>query len=46
MEEIDPVVSLVVLDEDFAAQDPGEGATKLLETIRSRIPGDSSAQKP
>jgi anti-sigma B factor antagonist len=46
MEEIDPAVSLVVLDEDFAAQDPGEAATKLLETIRSRTPGDSSTQKP
>ncbi len=34
--EIDPAVSLVVLDEDFAAQNPGEAATKLLETIRSR----------
>jgi anti-sigma B factor antagonist len=33
--EIDPTVSLVVLDEDFAAQNPGEAATKLLETIRS-----------
>jgi anti-sigma B factor antagonist len=33
--EIDPAVSLVVLDEDFAAQNPGEAATKLLETIRS-----------
>lgn len=39
MEEIDPAVSLVVLDEDFAAQDPGEAATKLLETIRSHTVG-------
>lgn len=38
MEEIDPSVSLVVLDEDFAVQDPGEAATNLLEAIRSRTP--------
>jgi anti-sigma B factor antagonist len=36
MEEIDPAVSLVVLDEDFAAQNPGQAITNLLETIRSR----------
>jgi len=36
MEEIDPAVSLVVLDEGFGAQDPGEAAMKLLEAIRSR----------
>ena len=34
-EEIDPSVSLVMLDEDFDRQDPGECATKLLENIRS-----------
>lgn len=39
MEAIDPGVSLLVLEEDFDAQDPGEAATKLLETIRSRTPG-------
>ena len=38
MEEIDPAVSVLVLDEDFAAQDPVEAATKLLEAIRSRVP--------
>jgi hypothetical protein len=36
MEEIDPAVSLVVLDEDFAAQNPGQAITNLLETIRGR----------
>ena len=45
MEEIDPAVSLVVLDEDFAARDPGEATTKLLETIRSLAPGNGSIPK-
>ena len=39
MEDIAPDVSLLVLDEDFAAQDPGEATTKLLENIRGRAPG-------
>jgi anti-sigma B factor antagonist len=39
MEEIDPAVSLVVLDDDFGAQNPGEATAKLLETIRSRTAG-------
>jgi anti-anti-sigma factor len=34
MEEIDPAVSLIVLDEDFSSQDPGEAAEKVLNTIR------------
>jgi anti-sigma B factor antagonist len=42
MEEIDPAVSLVVLDESFGAQDPGEAATKLLDTIRSRTEGTAA----
>jgi anti-sigma B factor antagonist len=42
MEQIDPAVSLVVLDEGFGAQDPGEAATKLLETIRSRTAGSAA----
>jgi anti-sigma B factor antagonist len=42
MEEIDPAVGLVVLDEGFGAQDPGEAATKLLETIRSRTEGTAA----
>jgi anti-sigma B factor antagonist len=42
MEEIDPAVSLVVLDEGFGAQDPGEAAMKLLETIRSRTAGTAA----
>ena len=35
LEEIDPAVSLLVLDENFAAQDPGEAAEKLLSQIGS-----------
>ena len=42
MEQIDPAVSLVVLDEGFGAQDPGEAATKLLETIRSMTAGSAA----
>ena len=34
LREIDPGVSLVVLEEDFAAQDPGEAAEKVLSRVR------------
>jgi DNA-binding NtrC family response regulator len=33
LEEIDPAVSLLVLDDNFASQDPGEAAEKLLSTL-------------
>lgn len=33
LEEIDPTVSLTVLDENFATQDPGEAAEKLLSGL-------------
>jgi len=33
LQEIDPAVSLVVLDENFASQDPGEAAEKLLSDV-------------
>lgn len=33
LEEIDPAVSLLILDENFATQDPGEAAEKLLIDI-------------
>jgi hypothetical protein len=33
LEEIDPAVSLLVLDENFSTQDPGEAAEKLLSDI-------------
>jgi len=38
LEEIDPAVSLLVLDENFAAQDPGEAAEKLLASVGSHLP--------
>jgi anti-sigma B factor antagonist len=41
-EEIDPSVSLIVLDADFAARDPGEAAMKLLERIRSAVQAKAS----
>jgi anti-anti-sigma factor len=37
LEEIDPAVSLLILDEDFASQDPGEAAEKLLSGVGSRL---------
>jgi hypothetical protein len=33
LEEIDPGVSLIILDENFATQDPGEAAEKLLGDV-------------
>lgn len=38
LEEIDPAVALLVLDENFASQDPGEAAEKLLSGVSSRLP--------
>jgi anti-sigma B factor antagonist len=37
LEEIDPAVSVIILDEDFGAQDPGEAAEKLLSGVGSRL---------
>jgi anti-sigma B factor antagonist len=37
LEEIDPDVSLLILDENFATQDPGEAAEKLLSGVGSRL---------
>jgi len=37
LEAIDPTVSLLVLDENFATQDPGEAAEKLLSVVGSRL---------
>ena len=37
LEEIDPGVSLLILDENFATQDPGEAAEKLLSGVASRL---------
>jgi len=41
LQEIDPSVSLLVLDADFAAGDPGEAATKLLESVRGAVQAKS-----
>jgi CheY-like chemotaxis protein len=35
LEEIDPSISLVMLDENFEKLDPGECATELLERVRA-----------
>src|SRR5580700_11695327 len=37
LEEIDPAVSVVILDENFASQDPGEAAEKLLTSVGGRL---------
>ena len=37
LEEIDPAVSLFVLDENFASQDPGEAAEKLINDVGRRL---------
>jgi anti-sigma B factor antagonist len=34
LQQIDPAISFVMLDEDFASQDPGEAAEKLLNGVR------------
>jgi anti-sigma B factor antagonist len=36
LQEVDPGASLLILDENFATQDPGEAAAKLLSGIRSQ----------
>ncbi len=43
LEQIDPNVSLLVLDEHFSQDDPGEAAGKLLEMIRSQRGQDGKA---
>jgi anti-sigma B factor antagonist len=42
LEEIDPAVSMLILDEDFATQDPGEAAEKLLIGVGSAATRRSS----
>jgi ABC-type enterochelin transport system substrate-binding protein len=37
LEEIDPTVAFLVLDENFASQDPGEAAEKLLSMVGSHL---------
>ena len=43
LEEIDPCVSLLVLDEHFSQDDPGDAASKLLQNIRSQRKQDGTA---
>jgi len=43
LEEIDPDVSLLVLDEQFSRDDPGAAAAKLLQSIRSQRKQDGTA---
>jgi anti-sigma B factor antagonist len=38
LEEIDPAVSVFILDENFASQDPGEAAEKLVNGVRTLLP--------
>jgi anti-sigma B factor antagonist len=45
LEEIDPSVSLVVLDANFEKQDPGECVTQLLESVR-RIAHPETTEVP
>jgi len=33
LEEIDPTIKILILDENFASQDPGEAAGKLLAQL-------------
>jgi len=37
LDEIDPAVALLILDENFATQDPGEAAEKLLSGVGSLL---------
>jgi len=37
LDEINPAVGLLVLDEQFASQDPGEAIEKLLSSIDSLL---------
>ena len=41
-EEIDPAISLIVLDADFEKQDPGECAERLLDNVRSIAQGEKT----
>jgi anti-sigma B factor antagonist len=37
LEEIDPAVCILILDENFATQDPGEAAEKLLNSVSGQL---------
>lgn len=38
LDEIDPSIALFILDENFATEDPGEAAEKLLKGVGSMLP--------
>jgi len=38
LEEIDPAITVLILDENFATQDPGEAAEKLLSCVGNCLP--------
>lgn len=38
LEEVDPAVSLLILEDNFASQDPGEAAEKLLSGVGTLLP--------
>ena len=38
LEEVDPTVSLLMLEDNFASQDPGEAAEKLLSGVGTLLP--------
>jgi anti-sigma B factor antagonist len=38
LDEINPALPLLVLDDEFASQDPGEAAEKLITAIRGHLP--------
>jgi len=41
LEEVEPAVSVLILDENFASQDPGEAAEKLLSRIGQLVSGSN-----
>jgi anti-sigma B factor antagonist len=41
LEEIDPTVCLLVLDENFASEDPGEAAERLLSDVGAQLAAQS-----
>jgi anti-anti-sigma factor len=45
LEEIDPAITIHVLDDDFAAQDPGEAAEKLVHAIGSHCQKSTGTAK-
>lgn len=41
LEQVEPAVSVLILDENFASQDPGEAAEKLLSRIGQLVSGSN-----